>query len=279
MGNELSDENLNTNHESLLLQSSKSKFNLNYKGVKDDDELSFDSKNETKSNSDSNLSTTVHTDYETNKRVPYTFIWREGGEQVTLTGNFASWKQFFNMSKNKDGNFTCTIPLNKEQIQFKFIIDHVWKCSSDYETINDGHNNINNVIDLTNFKDEEEEKKKSSKKLINISEDYNNNLEINRNQFKLHPPNCPFAYKNVFNTVHNENQKKIGKKKFFDYKKYQFNIDENNSFKKLINPLHVHVNHMQNGIYNKNNYTRIGITTRHRQKYTTTIYIKPKNKK
>ena len=278
MGNELSDDNIPTNHESLFLQSSFSKFNLNYKGV-EDDELSDNSKNETNSNSDLNLSSTYQNEYEVNKRVPYTFIWREGGEQVTLTGNFASWNQFFNMSKNKDGNFTCTIPLNKEKIQFKFVVDNVWKCSLDYETMDDGHYNTNNIIDLTNFKDEDEEKKKnSSKKLIKIDEDYNHNLNIKRNQFKLNPPNCPFAYKKIYNSMNNENQKKIGKKKFYDYKQYERNINENNSYKKLLSPLHVNINHIQNGIYYKNNYTRIGITTRFRQKYTTFVYIKPKIK-
>ena len=108
MGNELSDDNIPTNHESLLMQSSFSKFHLNYKGVEDDN-LSDNSKNETKSNSDLNLSTTAQTEYDINKKVPYKIIWREGGEKVTITGNFDSWNQFFNMRKNKDRNYNLKI--------------------------------------------------------------------------------------------------------------------------------------------------------------------------
>ena len=34
--------------------------------------------------------------------------------------------------------------------QFKFIVDKKWACSPNYRTIKE-NNNINNIIDLTNF--------------------------------------------------------------------------------------------------------------------------------
>ena len=90
-------------------------------------------------------------------RIPFKFEWKEGGNKVTITGSFlTNWTVYIDMVKNPEtGFFEFNVNLTREVHQFKFIVDNVWKCSNNYPILNDGSGNFNNVIDLTNFKDEE----------------------------------------------------------------------------------------------------------------------------
>ena len=131
---------------------------LNYKGMNtsSSDSEKNDNKNNFSSNSDSLSSSsssqleldedTIEETQEDNSKVPFTFYWKEGGNKVQLTGNFVNWNQYFEMTEYEKGNFKCEI------IYFKFIVDNKWVFSNNYEKRDDGHYNINNYIDLTNYK-------------------------------------------------------------------------------------------------------------------------------
>ena len=88
-----------------------------------------------------------------NIKIPTRFVWREGGNTVYVTGNFANWKQWFLMNKsfNNPNEFTLTLDLPRGIYQFKFIVDKVWKYSNHLPQFKDEHGNINNMIDNQNI--------------------------------------------------------------------------------------------------------------------------------
>jgi hypothetical protein len=88
-----------------------------------------------------------------NIKVATTFIWREGGNSVYVTGSFSNWKQWFLMKKSEtnDKEYILTLDLPREVHQYKFIVDSVWKCSRDFPKMNDGNGNHNNYIDTTTY--------------------------------------------------------------------------------------------------------------------------------
>ena len=86
------------------------------------------------------------------------FEWDEGGNEVYLTGSFCDWKEFFLMTKNKDGKFTITLPLPRGFHQYKFKIDDNWTYSKKQPKFED-NGNVNNFIDTTDFNNLNEEKK------------------------------------------------------------------------------------------------------------------------
>ncbi|KAF9438761.1 hypothetical protein BGZ76_005067 [Entomortierella beljakovae] len=78
--------------------------------------------------------------------LPYAFHWRHGGYVVKVTGSFDNWQETLVLSKVGD-DFSGTINLDRTQhIQFKFVVDGEWKCSSDYPTGYDNHGNMNNIL-------------------------------------------------------------------------------------------------------------------------------------
>ena len=94
----------------------------------------------------------------------YTFIYPDKAQNVKLTGSFCNWNIKYDMIKDpNDNKFKLALPLNNEIYQFKFIVDNVWKYSSNYQTQTDNLGNINNCIDLTNYFKKEEITKKNSK--------------------------------------------------------------------------------------------------------------------
>ena len=86
------------------------------------------------------------------KTIPFKFEWKEGGNEVKITGSFLNnWKEQMYMKKNlSTGFFEIILNISKSVHQFKFIVDKKWACSPNYRTIKE-NNNINNTIDLTNF--------------------------------------------------------------------------------------------------------------------------------
>ncbi|KAJ3279100.1 hypothetical protein HDU76_009636 [Blyttiomyces sp. JEL0837] len=88
----------------------------------------------------------------------YTFKWqhRADGKDVILTGSFDDWKGGLHMNHItiEEDEYELTIPVDRSQdIQFKFIINGVWRCGSLYPTVDDGKGNVNNVLPaLSEFK-------------------------------------------------------------------------------------------------------------------------------
>ena len=115
-------------------------------------------------NNDNNKPNEKNEEMNNNINNKYTFIYPGEAQNVKLTGSFCNWNIKYDMIKDpNDNKFKLALPLNNEIYQFKFIVDNVWKYSSNYQTQTDNLGNINNCIDLTNYFKKEEITKKNSK--------------------------------------------------------------------------------------------------------------------
>ena len=224
-------------------------------------------------------------------KISYKFEWKEGGEEVQISGNFLNnWKIRKNMKKNmKTGFFEIILYVPKAVNQFKFIVDKKWICSPNYETIND-KNIINNVIDLTNYNDikiyddnDYKNLKKKKKKVIKgVKKEFNCKFP-SLNDINDEAPALPFNYQNTFDLNNQSNQDLI-KRNNKKYLKYNISRNklENNSFKTIMTISHDKVLHICYNIekntenYN-NKFIRTSITQRNKHKFLTLIYYSPKN--
>ncbi|KAG0272767.1 hypothetical protein BGZ95_011453 [Linnemannia exigua] len=77
------------------------------------------------------------------------FHWKHGGEIVKVTGTFDDWKESIVLKKvpSTRDEFFALVDLDRTQpIQFKFVVDGVWRCSTEFETEYDYSGNLNNIL-------------------------------------------------------------------------------------------------------------------------------------
>eukprot|EP00871_Galdieria_phlegrea_P001796 jgi/Galph1/2617/GphlegSOOS_G1312.1 len=79
-----------------------------------------------------------------NQLVPFNFYWNDGGEQVSVAGSFNNWTPV-PMNETADNSFELTLDVPRGEIEFKFIVDGVWKESNEYDTKLSSMNSLNNV--------------------------------------------------------------------------------------------------------------------------------------
>ena len=228
-------------------------------------------------------------------RVPYKFVWKNGGNKVTITGSFLNnWTNFIEMVKNPENNFfEINFNLPRIKHQFKFIIDGNWRCSSDYPQINDGQGNTNNEIDLSNFvnpeiekKREEEEKKKKQeierkneeKKFLKLKKNDYNCYSPNKNEMNTDVPKIPHHYAGFYNIDKNTFQDIIGKSKCLQYKEKNL-LSENICYKKVLIAPHVNLNHccVSLNCSKEKKYLRTCISQRFKHKFVTIVYYNNNN--
>ena len=247
-----------------------------------------------------------------NIRKNYTFIWDEGGNDVKITGSFSDWKIKFQMTKDPNNKiFKCILPLGNQIYQYKFIVDGEWKFSKKFPTKDDGNGNINNILDNTKnileknkgekklLKKEKTKKIKAKNKTKNkqslistktkttktrastINKDkiirknsiYQSEYPSDDNILPLPLPNEP--YFDSFELENYTNQKKIGKKNYYEYyDRYCFSFEA--SSKPIFILGHINLNHLISIKHNKTNMLKNSISFRYREKASTFIYYKSK---
>ena len=227
-------------------------------------------------------------------KVPVTFEWDNGGNNVYLTGEFCNWKQFFLMKKEENGKFILNLSLPKGKYQYKFKVDEIWKFNDKFPTIND-NGIINNIIDTSKFEmnneniegkatranttnNEENERTKSKKYLCKSK----NNSSIRLKNYSNYIPKkdeylgkvdkMTFKSKSCLNF----SEKKIGNDKFMNVHEKNI-LSDNISYKKIDIVPNTDIGHINiKNILNKNKRQFISsVPVRYRQKYTTFVYYKP----
>ncbi|KAF9952359.1 hypothetical protein BGZ72_006334 [Mortierella alpina] len=81
--------------------------------------------------------------------LPQKFHWKHGGEVVKVTGTFDDWKETVHLRKvpSTRDEFAAIVDLDRtKHIQFKFVVDGVWRCSTEFATEYDCSGNVNNVL-------------------------------------------------------------------------------------------------------------------------------------
>ena len=243
--------------------------------------------------------------FDENKKRVVKFLWKEGGNEVFITGTFCDWKKKFKMYKNKNNIFEEELLLEKSKYEFKFIVDGEWKCSSFYPQIKDNRGINNNCFDTTNS-----ENINTFNKIIfdsNIIEKKNSTLRGNLEDLKkmytnLYPyedqlnqeaPKIPDVFEILIDLNDNTNQKYLGNKQYLHFP--FINLDK--SFKKILPPFHSYLNHLftynnikllnennrdknSNSNINtpKKNYFSINCSIKIKNKYISIVYYSPLNK-
>ena len=227
--------------------------------------------------------------------IPTTFEWKNGGNNVYLTGSFCNWNQFFLMKKISSGSFILTLNLPRGNHEYKFKVDNQWKYNEKYPTCNN-HGNINNYLDTTNWEitviNTDEGTTAHSSNVTTDNELSNKNLEKNafliqmkkysnyiptKDQFSEKIPDSPENYKIKENINILSNQKYLGDEKYLKISDLGGEMD----YKNIKNIHHEQTNHLISNndkkLVKKN--TICSITTRYRFKFTTFVYYKNQNKK
>ena len=298
MGNEV---NQNSNHKILTNQSSFNKSNL-HEMQDSDSETKIKKENEKDKSSSSLVS--IEGEYEAdgeieksseklnnninNDKVEYTFIWEEKCNLAKVIGSFNNWKDQLLMTYDpKDNLYKYKIELKRDKYEYKFIIDNAWKFSSHQQTKNDGKGNINNFIDLTNYKINTNnaqttkkvikiKKKKKKIKKIEKVESYGV-LFPTKDELNTEAPITQELYLKSFYINEATNQDKIGNKLFLS----DFNTEsytEEKSYRNLLFSPHVNLNHTMNFCDNKD-ILQVGLSYRFRNKDCTLVYYSRLNKR
>ena len=225
-------------------------------------------------------------------KVPVTFEWDGGGNNVYVTGNFCNWKQFFLMKKEENGKFILNLNLPKGKYQYKFKVDEIWKFNDKFPTINE-NGNINNIIDTTNLEinyenmegkatrantsNNENNENSKSKKYLSKSKNnsfvrqklYSNYIP-KKDEFQGKVTHITFKSKSCLNFSKN----KIGDNKYIEIQEKNI-LSDNNSYKKIAIVPNTDIDHLniKNKINNNNIISSVPI--RYRRKYTTFVYYKP----
>ena len=231
-----------------------------------------------------------------NIKINYLFIWTEGGSQVKLTGSFSDWKIKFDMAKDPNDNcFKCQLPLDNKIYQFKFIVDNDWKCSDKYPKKEDNSGNINNFIDLSDYKENknktlEKKEQRTEKEKDNENTDIKepeNNKEKNKIKRKgsiyssQYPSNdsiipLPLPNKRYYQSFKLDkfsHQNNIGNKKYYNY--YQrYSFSDEKSSKPIFLLGHVNLNHLISSKNKRMIKIKNCMSFRFREKACTFIYYK-----
>lgn len=242
------------------------------------------------------------------------FEWNEGGKEVFITGSFCEWNKRFKMHKNKYDIFEIELFLPKGKFEFKFIVDDIWLCSSNYPQIKDNRGISNNYIDntstninkksnLNKIKFNLNQNVNNENKIINSPNEKSNNQSINidelkrnynnkypsKEQLNQEAPKIPDVFEIMMDLNENTNQKYIGNKLFLDFSIINFD----DSFKNVLQPVHSYLNHLftynnlNNIICNNNNkendkkkinYIGINCNVKVKNKYISIVYYSPFNK-
>ena len=278
----LNSKNKKTNSE--IYQDNSTNFNdsSSYKGIHT--ETTSINGNSLSGNSSQSDKNNENTNEQPNDiKIPTLFQWKEGGNNILITGSFCGWSHRFAMLKNEKNNYyELKLFLPKGEYQFKFIVDNIWRCSNFYSTVTDQNNNTNNILDNTKElneiikeREKEKEKERENQKTANTSTNYDNDKKKNyqnatmnlsekmkknygnlfpmKEQLNSEPPHLPQHY---INPVNLNCYPDVGKKK------YIYNRLKNNLIRETFKAV-------------EKKYIRNSISFRVRSKFATIIYFHP----
>ena len=211
--------------------------------------------------------------------IEYTFIWKEGGNNVKLVGSFNNWKEQLVMDKDPiDKIFKYKLKLKKDKYEYKFVVDNTWKYSRQQKMKSDGRGNTNNFIDLTDYKLSKNNIKKTKKKKKKIKKEihekpkedsfgliYPKNEELNSEA-----PNAQELYLKSFYINDATNQKNVGEPQYYKYINRE-SFTEEKSYRNLLYSPHVNLNHTLT-LCEQKQILQTGLTYRFRNKDCTLVY-------
>ena len=285
----------------------------NYKGIIYNKNKYKDNQIQKSDNYNSDQLTQEKSSSDTNSNLYYNIIWKEGGNNVYIIGNFSDWKKKYKMKLNlskKKCFFEKEIPINnisKEECIFKFIVDDNWKYSENYPKMKDKDGNINNYIDKAYINEHSNYLKSKNNEILqtqtinesNIkntlnkskdnSKDLNNkslygNTYPSDEQVNQEAPKMPDVLNILTSLSEYTHQRHIGRKNYLKYSPINFC----SSYKSIFQPGHSYINHL---LINKKNikaikiaemeksieekYVQINCTIKNKGKCLSILYFSP----
>lgn len=217
-----------------------------------------------------NKSTKINSILETNKeKVKFTFKWKQDlvcnnkSFEVLLVGTFLNnWNNFVVMEKNnKNQIYEYDIYLSRKIHYFKFIVNNKWLCSDLYPTKLDENNNLNNWIDLTNYKENESDNLfEDSTELIKTISDQESLIKYPELKILNMKPPRIINNKKLFSISNNDNYKNDSYQKIF----------------KLSSDKNCHLMTEITDFFCEENCYKISSTERRENKFVTIVYYRPK---
>ena len=179
--------------------------------------------------------------------IPMVFRWELGGDEVFITGTFNNWSAKIPMARSGN-DFVHIHELARGKHAYKFIVDDEWRFTSDQHTMADKSGNINNFLDLTDFRPKFENLPDLSASLASryLDESLYGNRIPDINEYTKEPPTLPQHLRSI---VLN----------------YKHGV-----------PQHVTLDHLY-CTARKDGLMVLGMAQRYKQKYVTTIYYSPVN--
>jgi len=236
---------ITTNIEDKKINKNRDKDYSSYKGIKSDNDKGVSSEDDMIEDPYTNKN--INNSNQNNQIVEIIFYWKEGGNDVFITGSFALWKQYFMLERQGD-IFYRKINLNNEKHYFKFIVDKEWKVSSYYDKVYDDKGNISNVIDLSNMnksnqnsKNEQSNKNLKSQKIVETDPNSYNEIYPERSVLNSETPLIPTAYSTKFNLNNTSFQKRLGQPKFINLNYQEHYNNSNNSTSEISLPSHLNM--------------------------------------
>lgn len=196
--------------------------------------------------------------------------------EVLLVGSFLNnWDNFIIMEKNAQSqNYEYETYLSKKIHYFKFIVNNKWLCSDLYPSIFDESNNLNNFIDLTNYKNEEKNEINDTINICAYSE-----IIIKYPELKKLNRKAPRLLYNKKKLLLDMNSKKRDKFSYIEKNNIYCYANINNSYKKVSKLENENIGHLMKEINDNmkdRNYRKISATERNRNKLLTLVYYIPK---
>jgi 5'-AMP-activated protein kinase regulatory beta subunit len=88
--------------------------------------------------------------------IPTAFDWRHGGMQVYVMGAFDNWQAMYPLRRSGN-NFYTLLNLEPGVYQYKYYVDSEWRYAPELPTALDGMGNVNNIVQVNQFKSEFED--------------------------------------------------------------------------------------------------------------------------
>ena len=215
-------------------------------------------------------------------KVKFKFEWKPDRKynnrkiEVLLVGSFLNnWDNFIIMEKNEQSYiYEYETYLSRKIHYFKFIVNNKWLCSDLYPSTFDDSNNLNNFIDLTNYKKDERE---------NIIGENKNIYEYKERIIKY--PELKELNKKAPRSLYNKKELLLdnskNRDKFpYNENKHIYNYANINNCYKNVSKLDIeNIGHLMvktNDNISDINYIEISSTERNKSKLLTIVYYKPK---
>lgn len=174
--------------------------------------------------------------------VPMVFRWEGGGDEVYITGTFNNWAAKIPMQRSGN-DFVLIQELARGRHAYKFIVDDEWRFASEEQHMVDLEGNVNNYVDLSDFRPKFEGLAELRWRR-NVEKEVFNQQIPDINDYTTEPPVMPPHMRNVY-------------------------LNRRGGTPLPVTLDHLYCTARQNGLM------ALGMSSRLRSKFVTTIYFTP----